>query len=409
MTTFPKIICASLVLTSLACSAPLWAGDGERGLALQINKANGLLRDGDVDAAIGAYRRAQELGPESEDLSYNTAVAQYRKGDVSAAEHLFQQAATTDNDSLAARARYNLGNCQYASALQVAEKDRPAAIQRLESAITNYRSALDVDPSDADARANIELASRLIDKLQEEQKQQQQKQQQQSNDRQQNDQQQQELQDKQNEKDNKQQQDQKNNGQQKQDKPQQKNEQQDSRSQSSQGGEQQKDQKQENKSSDNQKSDQQKQDNDKDQSKNAQSNAQPSKDQESQKQKDSAQQDEQRPKPENQSKDKQLQQQTKSQPSQPRPQPPDAASSADEAKQQQGQKPPQGELSAAGEETKDGKDNKPIAAFDPAKDGEMTKQEAEKMLQAIRDRDLLRRLRRQAAERNQHVPVDRDW
>ena len=39
----------------------------------------------------------------------------------------------------------------------------------------------------------------------------------------------------------------------------------------------------------------------------------------------------------------------------------------------------------------------------------MTQQEAEKMLQAIRDRDMIRRLRRQAAERNQHVPVDRDW
>ena len=39
----------------------------------------------------------------------------------------------------------------------------------------------------------------------------------------------------------------------------------------------------------------------------------------------------------------------------------------------------------------------------------MTAQEAEKMLQAIRDREMIRRLQRQAAERNRHVPVDRDW
>ena len=39
----------------------------------------------------------------------------------------------------------------------------------------------------------------------------------------------------------------------------------------------------------------------------------------------------------------------------------------------------------------------------------MTKQEAQKMLQAIRDREMIRRMQRQAAERNQHQPVDRDW
>ncbi len=42
-------------------------------------------------------------------------------------------------------------------------------------------------------------------------------------------------------------------------------------------------------------------------------------------------------------------------------------------------------------------------------DGAMTTQEAEKMLQAIRDQEMIRRLKRQAAERNQHIPVDRDW
>jgi Ca-activated chloride channel family protein len=39
----------------------------------------------------------------------------------------------------------------------------------------------------------------------------------------------------------------------------------------------------------------------------------------------------------------------------------------------------------------------------------MTEEEARKMLQAIRDRDMLRRLRRQAAERSRRIPVERDW
>ena len=83
----------------------------------------------------------------------------------------------------------------------------------------------------------------------------------------------------------------------------------------------------------------------------------------------------------------------------------------DEPSDKQGQQPPQGELSAAGakDENSDDQNQKDVAAFDSSQDGEMTQQEADKMLQAIRDRDMIRRLRRQAVERNQHVPVDRDW
>ena len=47
--------------------------------------------------------------------------------------------------------------------------------------------------------------------------------------------------------------------------------------------------------------------------------------------------------------------------------------------------------------------------MESAVDGKMTRQEAEKMLQAIRDEEMIRRLRRQAIERSQHVNVDRDW
>ena len=39
----------------------------------------------------------------------------------------------------------------------------------------------------------------------------------------------------------------------------------------------------------------------------------------------------------------------------------------------------------------------------------MSKEEALKMLQAVRDRDMLRRLRQEQTERSRHVPVDRDW
>lgn len=81
-----------------------------------------------------------------------------------------------------------------------------------------------------------------------------------------------------------------------------------------------------------------------------------------------------------------------------------------EDKEDETKQPPQGELTAASEEeAKDGKDKQPIAAFNPSKDGEMTQEEADKMLQAIRDREMLRRYQRRQQEMRQYVPVDRDW
>lgn len=39
----------------------------------------------------------------------------------------------------------------------------------------------------------------------------------------------------------------------------------------------------------------------------------------------------------------------------------------------------------------------------------MTKEEAQKMLQAVRDRELMRRLQHQQENQRRYVPVERDW
>lgn len=365
-----RTICAGLMLAATACGGTLRAEEPSRKFAMGVNAANATLRGGDVDGAIKQYGEMRSAAPESAVLSYNMAVAQYRKGDVAAAAPLFESAATSENDTLAANARYNLGNCNYAAGLKLAESDREAAIKELETAIDNYRSSLSVDTNNADARANIELAARLIDKLREEQQQQEQQQneqqqqnqqdQQQSNDQQQDNQQQQGSQGKQDEK------------QQNEDKQNQDQQQQEQNQNEQSAKEQNSDQNQ-----------QKQEDHEKDQ-------------QSQQEQQSQSQQDKQR----NQSAQKQQQQQN----------PQDAGNPEQQKPEEQGEKPPQGELSAANEEeAKQGDEKREAVAFDPAKDGEMTQQEAEKMLQAIRDRDLLRRYNRRQNERQQYVPVDRDW
>ena len=369
--------------------------------AQKINSANGLLRGGDVDAAITAYRQAQEQDPKNADLSYNLAVAQYRKGDVSAAERLFQTTAAAENDALAAKSRYNLGNCKFAAALRDAEKDRPTAIKSLESAIANYRSALDIEPADADARANIERAAALIDKLRKEDEKEQQRQQQQGD-------KQDEAQQKNNQQSNEQQKDQQ---QQTQDKQQQQaqsssadksQDNQPDQEQQPQAGDESK-----NKDSSQAQSSQQNQSGDpqKDQQQGSQSDKQPQSQQEqpdSQSAGEQKQQDKKTPPPQSQ----QNRQETKFSDHNAEQ---DSATSPEQPNDKQGKTLPKGALTAAGNETKDEKHDAESQVLESVKEGEMTTQEAEKMLQSIRDREMLRRLRRQAAERDRHVPVDRDW
>jgi Ca-activated chloride channel family protein len=417
MITLPKSICAGLVLASTVLASQLRAGDDARDLALKINSANSLLRDGKVEAAITAYQQAQEHGPNSADLSYNLAVAQYRKGDVSAAERLFQSTAAADNDALAAKSRYNLGNCKFASALRDAEKDRSGAIKGLESAITHYRSSLDIEPTDADARANIERAAALIEKLRNDEKKEQQKQQQQNSQQQQK---QGEKQDK-----SEQSESQKSNGQkqhQKQDKgdDKQKSQAQQQQQQSQPSSNDENKDKQSKQNQPSQAGDQSKKENpsqDKAQQQNQknstgsgqQQTSKPQEQPQSQKDKsqsqsagESKQQDATSAQP--QSQPNRQQRTTNERPEQ------SAASSPDEQNEKQGKTPPKGALAAAGKDDPKGdKNESEVAAIDSAKDGEMTIQEAQKMLQSIRDRDMLRRLRRQTAERDRHVPVDRDW
>ena len=344
-----------------------------RQTASEINAANTLLREGKVDEAIDAYRKVVPGEQQRDELNYNMAVAEYRKGNIETAEQLFANVAGTGSTTIAADSRYNLGNCQYAKALAAAEKDRSAAIELLREAIANYRGALRGNPNNPDARANIELAAELIRKL--EQEQQQEEEQQKPDDQQQ-------------QKDEKQQ-DQQN-------KDQQQDKSQDSESQKSDS---EKDKSQRN-------SDQQKNEEQMDEEQKKQDAA-------DQSQKDEQKKDEQKNDKAGDKEEKNDQQKPSDQQSQPQ-------SSDSQQKQQQksgdqgkpedegqsedqdarNQPVPTGDLKAASEQEQNKKPEGTVGMADPnAKDGLMTREEAMKMLQSVRDRDMLRRMQQQRQER----------
>ena len=196
-------------------------------------------------ARAEALLDAKDARPE---LLYNAGVEMYRAGELELARGLFASAASKAKASVAARSMYNRGTTSYAEAVQsmksAGESGQPpadaqkAVMESLERSLRELKDAARADPSNADARANAELAYRVLKELkkQQDQQQQDQQQQQQQNDQQKQDQQQQQQNDQQKQDQQQQQQ----NDQQKQDQQQQQNDQQKQDQQQQQQNDQQK-------------------------------------------------------------------------------------------------------------------------------------------------------------------------
>jgi Ca-activated chloride channel family protein len=125
----------------------------------------------------------------------------YRAGELELARELFATAASRAKAAIAARSMYNRGTTSYAEAVQAMKgasesgqspaDAQKAVIETLERSLRELKDAARADPSNADARANAELAYRVLKEL----KKQQEQQQQQKQDQQQQDQQQEQKQD----------------------------------------------------------------------------------------------------------------------------------------------------------------------------------------------------------------------
>ncbi len=343
-----------------------------------------LLEAGDAAAAAERYEEAVRARPDSAEAVYNLGVARYREGKFADASRAFQRAATLSsqgdptNPRLAADSLYNRAAGFYGATREqaaAAQKalaqrehagpDQPTpdfqkidpealkqAIQDARTSLQGFKDAATADPGDRDSRVNAEQSSRLIRVL-EELQQMQQEQDKQQNQQQSKDQQNQDKQDKQDQQDQQQQQEQQQQQQDKQD-------QQDQKSQESK---------------DQQQQDQQDKSKDGEPSKDPKDNQQgkdgnDSEEQQSQDQKEQAQkeQQQQEPSPSDQEKDAQK----------------------DKEKQEPGKE---------GQAGKEGTQ-------------EMTQDEADRLLQAVRDAEKKRRAQQEAREaqrQSRQRPPAKDW
>ncbi|MCB1036323.1 MAG: tetratricopeptide repeat protein [Acidobacteria bacterium] len=132
---------------------------------------------GAYDQALEAFVDRQVERPDDPALALNVGSAQYKMKNYAEAEKAFASAALAGDPRLRAKALYNLGGCAFRQG-------------RLEEAVELYKSTLEIDPDDADAKYNLEFVRDEIRRRHEEAKKRQEEQQQNQDSQQQQEQQQ---------------------------------------------------------------------------------------------------------------------------------------------------------------------------------------------------------------------------
>ena len=146
-----------------------------------VERANLAYANEDYAAALEGYRQAEVTLPESPELAYDRGLAHYKLGEFAEARDYFNRSLRTRDLGLEAKAKFNLGNVAYASALEKLS-DLQEAIDLLKTAMGQYRDTLELTPDDEDAKANIQTAHLLIKDLLDKLKKQQEEQEQQQGD-----------------------------------------------------------------------------------------------------------------------------------------------------------------------------------------------------------------------------------
>lgn len=158
-------VTGSLAAGPLRADTPVAGGDG------------GQRKHSDPWSAYeeGAYEEARQgfldrkvEKPEEVGLELGVGASSYKLGEWEEAQRAFTAATSAADARVREEALYNLGNTAF-------------RLNKLEEAVELYRSALEIDPGDRDAKFNLELTRREIDRRNQEKQQQQQNQNQNQN------------------------------------------------------------------------------------------------------------------------------------------------------------------------------------------------------------------------------------
>ena len=343
-----------------------------------VAEARKAMDAGDFAAAEKAYAQAIAADSSNSRAQFNQGVAQYKSQNLQGSSESFATAGQIGDPAVAEGAMFNQGDAAYSSAIKIIDSDDfkenvgpaaqdqngspkrkeaiDAAIEAATRALTHFKDAASADQLDIDARYNAETATRLLKMLEVEKKEEEKKQE----DKKQEDKKQEDKKEEDKKGDQGEPKDDQSKDDQPKDQDQQEKDKQDKEGKKDEG---EKDEKQEGKNPD--KSEEKKEEKKPDQSKDGKEEA---------------------PKPTEQGE-----------------KPAEGQKPGEEAQDQE----------SKGQESKgqESKDQAPQPG-EPVKDAPLTKQEADRLLQAVRDREKSRKEDREAkelAKTTRRTPASKDW
>ncbi len=162
-----------LVLFVLMGAVPVQADSARQ----VIQQGNHQYADGQYSEAINKYNEALVEQPVAIVPKFNKANSYYRLDDLGEAIDLYQEVAAESKDmALVSKAKYNLGNCFFQRGAKQRDSDLQKALEDMKTSVTYWRGVLEIDPENAKAARNIEVArltiKDILDQLKKQQEQQ---------------------------------------------------------------------------------------------------------------------------------------------------------------------------------------------------------------------------------------------
>jgi tetratricopeptide (TPR) repeat protein len=133
-------------------------------------QGNNLYQKGNYEEALKKYDDALLVAPTDTLLKMNRGSTLYRLNRLDEADSAYAGAISVKNKWKRADAHYNLGNIQFKEGDMLMQSGGQGASEKYKSALQNYIAALDLRPSDKDAKWNIELTQRRIKQQEQQQK-----------------------------------------------------------------------------------------------------------------------------------------------------------------------------------------------------------------------------------------------
>jgi len=128
------------------------------GVLFGQDKGKKAYEEGHFDEARVYYEHVLKNRKKDDGAQYGLGVTAYQQKDMETAARALNNAMNSDNKSLASKAMYNLGNMF---------RDQ----QKMEESLALYRKAIELDPTDEDAKVNYELLKQVLQQQEQQQQQ----------------------------------------------------------------------------------------------------------------------------------------------------------------------------------------------------------------------------------------------